>query len=511
MRRFLPGWLFAALVLSPIIGAQSTPSPGAPDSGSCERLTALTIPNITITSARNVPAGPFTPSAGGRGALNVQALCRVAIVATPTTDSRIAIEVWMPPADRWNRKFLGTDNGGFAGSIGFSQMASAVSSGYATVGTDTGHTGDQMEFGQGHPERIVDWAYRAVHIAAETAKLVIRTYYGRFPDRSYFSGCSTGGQQALSEAQRFPGDYDGVVAGDPGNNRLRLIFGFLWSWIAAHDDDGTPILAQPALTLLAKSSVEACDAQDGVRDGLIADPRQCRFDPAVLQCKGVESASCLTSRQVAAVKKIYDGATNPRTNERIYPGWARGSEQGWGTYITSPREPVRVGLFRYFVFHDPNWHWQTFDWDKDLAYVESQVPHLSAVSLDYRQFNARGGRVLMYTGLADPVVPPEDVTSYYEAVAKAAGGFVETQKFFRFFPVPGMGHCGGGSGPGTFDALGALEQWVEKGVAPSRIIASHSTAGRVDRTRPLCPFPAVARYKGTGSVDDEAHFVCAAR
>jgi feruloyl esterase len=285
----------------------------------CTRLTALTIPNVSVTSAQDVAAGPLAPDATGRGrgSTTVPAMCRVALVATPTADSHINIEVWLPARDAWNGRFLGTDNGGFSGAIGYAAMASAVTRGYATVGTDTGHAGDQMEFGQGHPERIVDWAYRAIHVAAETAKLVIRNLLRPFPDRSYFSGCSTGGQQALSEAQRFPADYDGIVAGDPGNNRLRLIFGFLWSWIAAHTEDGAPILTPAKLTLLARSSVEACDAADGVRDGLIADPRRCRFDPSVLTCNGADTDACLTPPQVAGVKKIYDGAVNPRTRERI--------------------------------------------------------------------------------------------------------------------------------------------------------------------------------------------------
>jgi feruloyl esterase len=232
------------------------------------------------------------------------------------------------------------------------------------------------------------------------------------------------------------------------------------------------------------------------------------MDPTVLACKGAENDSCLTPQQVEAVRKVYGGARHARTGEPLFPGWARGSEQGWRAYITEPREPVRVGLFRYFVFHDPAWDWRTFDWDKDVAYVESQVPYLSATSRDLSAFKNRGGKLIMYTGLADPVVPPEDTINYYEAVTKAVGSLAETQKFFRFFPAPGMGHCGSGAGPNTFDALGALEAWVEQGRAPSKLVASHSTAGRVDRTRPLCPYPQVAKYLGANSIDDEASFVC---
>jgi len=502
------GLLVAVGLATALVKASVPVQSGAP---TCAQLISLTLPDTTISSAEDVAAGPLTPSSGGRG-VDVPRFCRLSAIAAPTSDSRIAIEIWMPTPDKWNDKLLGTDNGGFSGAIGYAAMASAVSRGYAAAGTDTGHSGDQMEFGRAHPEKIVDWAYRAIHLTAEVAKLVVRDHYGRFPEHSYFSGCSTGGQQALSEVQRYPHDYDGVVAGDPGNNRLRLIFGFLWSWIATHTSDGAPLLTPAKLALLTKSAVAACDAHDGLRDGIIGDPRECHFDPAVLQCSdATDNDSCLTAPQVAAVKKVYDGAHNEKTGELLFRGWARGSEQGWPPYITAPREPVRIGLFRDFVFHDPGWDWRTFDWDKDVAYVEAQVPYLSAVSHDLRAFNARGGKIVMYTGLADPVVPPEDTIDYYEAVARASGGMRATQKFFRFFPVPGMAHCGGGVGPNTFDALGALEQWVEHGSAPARIVASHSTAGRVDLTRPLCPYPLVARYTGSGSTDDAANFSCVAR
>ncbi len=440
--------------------------------------------------------------------MTVPAFCRLAAVATPTSDSRIGIEVWIPAGEAWNGKLLGTANGGFSGAIAFAAMAAGLTRGYATVGTDTGHSGDELEFGRGHPEKIVDWAYRSVHVMTELAKLVVRDYRGRFPDRSYFEGCSTGGQQALSEAQRFPRDYDGIIAGDPGHNRTRLILGFLWSWIAVHTSDGRPVLPPATLSLLTKAAIAACDASDGLKDGLVDDPRSCRFDPSSLTCRGAQSESCLTEGQVVAVKKVYDGARNPRTGEQIFPGWARGSEQGWGTYILNPSEPMRIGFFRYFTFHDPKWDWRTFDWDRDVAFVDEQVPFLSATSRDLRAFKSNRGKLIMYTGWADPVVPPQDTVTYYEDVVKAMGGSRETQTFFRFFPVPGMGHCTGGPGPSSFDALSALERWSEHDVAPEQLIASHSSNGAVDRTRPLCAYPKVARYRGTGSVDAAASFAC---
>ncbi len=501
--------LALAIAAPAAITAARLASPRAAAVGSCTSLAAMAVPTVTITSAEEVPAGPLTLP-GLRGPLTVPAFCRVTAIAAPTSDSHITIEIWLPPAGDWNGKLLGTANGGFGGVIGYRAMASGLGRGYATVGTDTGHTGDQMTFGDGHPEKINDWAYRAVHVMTDLAKLVARSYFGRFPDYAYFDGCSTGGQQALSEAQRYPLDYDGVVAGDPGQNRIRLILGFLWSWIAMHTDDGQPVMPAAKLGVVADAAVAACDADDGVTDGVIGDPRSCRFDPAALLCRDADGPSCLTPAQVAAVNKVYDGAKNPRTGEQIYPGWVRGSERGWASYLLAPAEPARVDFLRLFTFHDPAWDWRTFDWDRDVTFVDRAIPDLSAMSVDLSAFKAAGGKLVMYTGWADPVVPPTDTVEYYEAVAEAMGGLDETQSFFRFFPVPGMGHCGGGTGTSTFDALGALEQWRERGVAPDALAGSRTGRGGVDRTRPICAYPTVARYLGTGSIDDASNFSCVA-
>ena len=446
----------------------------------CADLVHLTLPGITIEHAVDVTAGELTLP-GAQQPLHVRDFCRVEGLAAPTSDSQIHFEVWIPAADGWNRKLLGTGNGGFGGSISYGAMAGALARGYAVAGTDTGHTGDQMEFGQGHPEKIVDWAYRAVHVMTQAAKVVIRDLRGEFPVHSYFQGCSTGGQQALSEAQRYPDDYDGIVAGDPGNNRIRLIIGFLWSWMATHRANGEPLLSHPQLGRLTREAVARCDARDGRQDGLIADPAHCDFDPGVLACAaGPSDATCLTREQIEAVRKVYAGARNPRTGAQLFAGWARGSESGWGPYIVDPKEPVRLGLFRYFAFGDPAWDWRTFDWDRDVEFVEERVPYLSATSSDLAGFRSRGGKLLMYTGWADPVVPPQDIVSYYDDVLRTMGGLHRTREFFRFFGIPGMGHCGGGSGPGTIDVLSALEAWVEHGLPPERLVASEPVTGLRD-------------------------------
>ncbi|MEO8359262.1 MAG: tannase/feruloyl esterase family alpha/beta hydrolase [Vicinamibacteria bacterium] len=504
MRNREVGAVLAVLLGSSVASAQGqVDGPVAP----CAILTRVTIPNVTIGGAADLPAGSFAPS-GGRP-LTTDAFCRVEATASPSPDSSIRIEVWIPAGAAWNGKLLGVGNGGYSGSLSYPAMAAGLARGYAVVSTDTGHAGDQVEFANGHPERLVDWAYRAVHVMTDVAKVVIRAHRGRFPEHAYFHGCSTGGQQALSEAQRFPADYDGIVTGDPGHNRARLILGFLWSWNAMHAPDGQPILPAAKLPLLNEAAVAACDSHDGLTDGLIGDPAACLFDPSMLRCRGAENDRCLTEPQVEAVAKVYVGARNPRTGEQIFSGWARGSERGWGAYIVSPSEPVRLGILR-LLFSDPAWNPRSFDWDRDTRFVDETMPFLSANSADLKAFKGSGGKLVMYTGLADPVVPPQDTIRYYESVTTTMGGVAPTQSFFRFFPVPGMGHCSGGAGPSTFDALGALEAWVERAQPPDRITASHLTEGKIDATRPLCPYPTVSRYSGRGSASDGANYACVA-
>ncbi len=449
------------LVLPFLTGAFApAPSAGTP----CASLPSLTIPNVVIRAATAVPAGPLTLP-GAREAMTLPAFCRVEGIAKPTSDSDIRFEVWIPPADAWNGKFQGVGNGGYSGSIVYPAMAAALRRGYATASTDTGHIGDDLKFGEGHPEKVVDWAYRAIHVTAEVSKLIVRNHAGRFPDHSYFVGCSTGGHQALSEAQRFPDDYDGIVAGDPAYDRVHQTFSFLWLWMATHKD-GASLIPNAKLPMLTKAAVTACDAIDGIKDGVIDDPRRCSFDPATLACKGADDASCLTPPQLAAVKHMYAGLKNPRTGDEIFPGYSVGSEgfgetpnMSWRPYILDPKEPMRVGVLRSFLFNDPNWDWRTVDFDRDVAYADARIGFMSAVDQDLSAFRKKGGKLVMYTGWSDPVAAPLDVLKYYEGVMKTMG-VEKTKDFFRFFMAPGMGHCGGGPGPNTLDALAALEQWV---------------------------------------------------
>src|ERR1700730_664923 len=508
-------------------------TPAPVNAANCVQLFRLTLPALTLTASTNVAAGQFTlPGSSNR--LETPEFCRVVAVAKPTSDSVINFEVWIPSAEHWNHDFEGIGNGGYIGTIRYAELADALKRGFATAGTDTGHTGADLTFAAGHPEKIVDWGYRAIHTMTESAKLIIRDYSGAFPKHSFFMGCSTGGHQALSEAQRFPADYDGVVAGDPGNDRVHLNVGFLWAFAATHDANGNAILPTSKLPLINKAALAVCDAADGIKDGIISEPQECHFDPGVLLCKGEENDQCLTAAQVTAVKKIYAGPRNPRTGEQIIAGYSPGSEDpvgddwagGWKTYITDRKEPMRLDFWKYWVFNDPTWDWHTFDYDRNVAYADAKLAAVNASSPDLSAFRSRGGKILMYSGWADPTGPPMDAVNYYQRVEKVMGGQEETESFFRLFMVPGMAHCGGGPGPSIFggygpapvspqiridpehDVLSALVQWVEGGSAPDHIVAAHLTNDTIDRTRPVCPYPKVARWNGTGSSEDAKNFTC---
>lgn len=303
----------------------------------------------------------------------------------PVPDSEIRFEVCLPSPDAWNHKFVGTGNGGYSGALGYRDMETALERSYATAGSNTGHDGDDLKFAIGRPEKINDWAFRAVHVMTDAAKLIVRDYYGRFADHAYFTGCSTGGHQALSEAQRYPADYDGVVAGDPGNNRTRLNIGFLWSWVAANQRAETQ-LPLSKLPMIHRAVIVACDPLDGLKDGLISDPRGCKFDPGALLCRNEDEANCLTRPQREAVRKIYSGARNPRTGEQVFAGWVRGIESGRGAYFVGKSEPARLDFWRYWIFGDPAWDPRSFDFDRDVQFAESTLPQVSANDPDLAAF-----------------------------------------------------------------------------------------------------------------------------
>ena len=492
---------------------------------SCDRLIDLDLPDTSITHAESAPAGGFTPP-GGSAALDAPAFCRVAGVIAPA----INFEVWLPETG-WNGKFQGIGNGGMAGSIYFDRMATALRRGYATAATDTGHVASSpggvfdATWAFERPDLIEDFGHRALHLTTVNAKAITAAHYGRPPDYSYYVGCSKGGQQGLMEAQRYPQDYDGLIAGNPAHDWTSFYAAaHLWYSQATLADPDSYIPADK-LPLLGDAVNAACDALDGIEDGVLDDPRACDFDPAQLTCAaGQDPATCFTPKQVEAVRAIWTGTTNA-AGERVYPGLVPGGEAtrgGWDRWV-SGEEPftslhwlAAEGFFRNLVFDDLEWDFRSFDYDEDLAFALEKVgAALDAVDPDLRPLRDLGGKLLVYHGWSDADISPLGSIDYYEDAVSVVGdgrdretALADTREFFRLFMAPGMGHCAGGPGPNRFDALAALEQWVEEGQAPDRIVASRLTGGVVDRTRPLCPYPESARWNGTGSTDDAANFVC---
>ena len=478
----------------------------------CEDLAKLSLPNTTISRAEVVPAGDFkmpNAPAAAPPLHNLPSFCRVAADITPVADSDIKIEVWLPVSG-WNGKFQAVGNGGWAGAISYGPLAEALQSGYATASTDTGHDGNGSDaaFALGHPEKITDFAWRAVHEMTLKAKAIIAAFYDKQPTRSYWNGCSTGGKQGLKEAQKFPDDYDGIVAGAPANYWTHLMAGDVWIGQATHSDPAAYI--PPAkYPLIHQAVIAACDAADGLKDGLIDDPRACHFDPGVLACKEGQQDDCLTAPQIEAARKIYAGAKNPRTGDQVFPGLEPGSEQQWSVFAGSPEPPIVASYFKYVLFKDPAWDFRKLDLDKDVALADKFDNGLiAATDPNLKAFVAHGGKLILWHGWADGLIAPRNSINYFESVRKAMGA--KTEDSVRLFMAPGMFHCNGGDGPNRFDAVAAVDDWVEHGKAPERIVASHRKSGQVDRTRPLCRYPQVAVYSGSGSIDDEANFSCSA-
>jgi tannase/feruloyl esterase len=470
---------------------------------SCGGLASLALPGATITLVREVGAAaePFKAP---------RSFCRVAATLKPSSDSDIAIELWMPTAN-WNGKLLAVGNGAFNGTIAYGAMAAALGRGYAAASTDTGHVGGSASFALGHPEKVIDFGWRAVHEMTVISKRIIAEYYGAGPRLSYWSGCSAGGRQGMKEAQRFPADFDGIVAGAPGLDWTGRAAKAVSVAQALQKDEAARL--SPAKTTMVHAAVlAACDALDGVKDGVIDDPKRCAFDPVALQCTGADEATCLTAAQVRTVRMLYSPHVNPRTHREV-AGLQPGSELGWtGMGWSASARATGLDQFRFLVFKDATWDIDKFDLESDLVRAdEADHDTINALDPNLRPFIERGGRLIQYHGWSDPQISPGNSVQYYQRVVDALGGAGKVDASYRLFMAPGMAHCGGGDGPNTFDMVGALEQWVELGKAPDRVIASHAANGVVDRTRPLCPYPQVAAYKGSGPTDDAANFVCRVR
>ncbi len=547
-----------ALALSGFAMFAGTPALASP----CTNLqSSLALEHTTITSAADITTGTFTPP-GSAPITGLPPFCRVTATITPTSDSQIKIEVWLPET-RWNGRFLGTGGGGFQGVITYSELANGIIAGFASANTDLGtgvnncnplfcgsdgNHGNVLatDFGDpaapstglfGHPERIEDFGYRAIHLMTVRGKEITSAFFSQHAQKSYFAGCSTGGQNALMEAQRFPNDYDGILAGAAAFNRTHLHIAGLGSWQNTHANASRFI--QPGqMTLINKAVLAQCVGQDGgaKTDQFLTDPRDCHFDPKVLQCSGGNvPPACLTPDQVTTMRNYYAGTIDHVNGDIINPGYERGNETdnilALGLeFAENLPEPAFDGLFYWvygaaFGIPTSPVNFANFDFHKDVDTVDDQLAQvLNATSTDLSEFREHGGKLIMYHGWADPLIPSQSSINYFNALVRADGdhpmparfgdddpSLKRTQSYARLFMVPGMFHCSGGPGPNVFDALTPLVTWVETGAAPQTITATkfvNDTPPAVEMTRPLCVYPKVAKYNGNGSTGIAANFTC---
>jgi hypothetical protein len=502
---------------------------------SCSDLANLALPNTTITTAQSVTGGSFTPPGSTTPITGLPDFCRVAAYSAPTSDSHIQFEVWIPES-HWNDKYLQAGCGGFCGSISYSSMAGALMRGYAAAATDDGHeaSGIDASWAVGHPQKVVDFAYRSLKVTTDNAKAIITAYESGAPTRSYFDGCSDGGREALMEAQRYPGDFDGIIAGSPANAWTQLFTGFVWNELALTKTPDSA-LTQSDLDVLSNAVLAKCAGHDGglASDQFLNNPPACKFNPESVKCKDGASSSCLSQAKVTAVKKIYSGPP------AIFPGYraGEGSENvasNWPAWLTDAGDPTKGlqelfgnSFFADIVFPNTGWTPTSTSINQDIRAANATASVINSDDPDLRDFVGHGGKLIQYVGWADTAISPQNDINYYESVEHVLGGPAKTGKSYRLFMVPGMSHCAGGSGANAFgnsfrngpdpadpsdDVVSALDQWVELGVAPDRIIAtkyvSDNPANGIAFQRPLCPYPEIAQYAG-GDPTLPNNWVCA--
>jgi Tannase and feruloyl esterase len=494
---------------------------------SCSAIKDLKLPDTTIDTAERVTSGDLDVPGMDKPLHELPVFCRVTGVLRPTTDSEIRFEVWMPEND-WNNRFLGVGNGGFAGSIGYQGLAGNLKRGFATAGSDAGHQaqGEDASWAFDHPEKIKDFGWRAVHLTAERAKDVVKAYYGKPATRAYFDSCSDGGREALMEAQRFPEDYDGILAGAPANNWTRLLTSGV-DVTQKSEGDPRAYISSLKLPAIQRAALAACDKLDDVKDGIINDPAKCHFDPSVLLCKGADSLDCLTQPQVDSLEAFYAGGVDSY-GKSIFPGYVMGDESAWREWVLGAGPGAGYGVqyvqnyFRYMVTGDAKWSLLQADVDASLAAaIKETSTALDSTNPDLSPFSARGGKLIMYHGWDDPAISPWNSIAYYQSVQKTMSP-EKTDSFMRLYMAPGVEHCVGGPGPSSFGQMGlatavgpkygifdVLVDWVEKGVPAADVIATKYTPdNKVLMARPLCPYPAVAKYKGAGDTNDASNFAC---
>ena len=519
MNRYVTSLSVVAIIVTALIGLnrQSIGAAAAEPACTVEALQRLAPAGTTVTAAMPIEAAAKLPR-----------YCQVdGFVATP--GNTVNFRLGLPAA--WNRKFYFSGIGGFAGAFG--ALDPGLERGYASASTDTGHQSSartEAAWALNNDAKRIDYAYRGTHVTAAAAKSVSEAYYGAASAHAYFNGCSNGGRQALLEAQRYPEDFDGIIAGDPSFGTLGQIRRTLQYQVLLSSVDH--YLPAAKVALLSKSVVTSCDARDGLEDGLITDPRACNFRPETLKCSGADGPNCLTAGQVETVQTIYRDMRAP--DSRTLPGYPVGHEDGstgWQAWITGAADPsprsdgslafgeispagykYQDGYLRYLAFeaHNALFDWRTFTFARDWNKLQALAPNYSPTDPNLTKLQQRGGKLILYHGWSDPAISAYGTISYYGRVMEALGR-EKANDTVRLFMAPGMHHCqGNGPGPNTFDTLTALEQWVERGAAPTRLVASHSTNSVVDRTRPLCAYPQVARYSGSGDINAADNFRCEA-
>jgi hypothetical protein len=484
----------------------------------CSDLAAMALPQGTITRAELVapgafqsPAPPMGPPGAQRGNpfASMPGFCRVAATLTPTPDSDIKIELWMP-AENWNGKFIGVGNGVWAGQISYFAMIEPVSRSYAVASTDTGHVGSGMDanFAAGHRERLIDFGYRAVHEMTVNAKEILAAYYGARARLAIWTSCSTGGRQGLMSAYRYPEDYDVISAMAPANPMTDLMVQTLWTGYAPLRTPESRLSPQK-LAAVHQAYVRACDLGDGLEDQIVSDPVSCAFDPASAQCEGGDAPDCLTPAQVETMRAIYMGPPDEAARARGLGGFPPGSELQLAALVMAPEPfPVATSYMRVIVFEDLNWDFRSFDYAADSVRARAAGSDILDAPPDgLAPFFARGGKLLLSHGWADGLIPAGFTLAFHERLLQAEG---TNRDAVRLFMAPGMAHCGGGLAPSNVDLISVAERWAETGAAPERIIASGapSSPEAPQQTRPWCAFPLVPRYDGAGDPNDEASFAC---
>ncbi|QUD90226.1 tannase/feruloyl esterase family alpha/beta hydrolase [Phenylobacterium montanum] len=491
----------------------------------CAQMAGQALPQGKVTAATLVPAGGFKPAAlpeappgvAATGFANLPAFCRIEATLKPSPDSDIKVEVWMP-ASGWNGKFVGIGNGGWAGSISYFQLGEPLSRGYAVAATDTGHVGNALtgDWAAGHPEKLIDFGYRAVHDMTVAAKAAVSDFYGSGPRMSLWNSCSTGGRQGLMEAFRFPEDYDAISAMAPANPMTGLMTQSLWTGYQAVRSPGAK-LTLAKLAVAHKAYIAKCDDKDGLKDGIASNPQACKFDPAVVQCKAGDAADCLTAEQVQTLRAVYGGVRDPKTGKRLLSGWPAGSELELSALMSGPEPfPIATSYMRALVFgSEKGWDFRSFDYGTDSARARDYGAKI--LDVDPRglgPFFARGGKLLLSHGWTDGLIPANNTVAFYGTLSKSITA-KQTQTQLRLFMIPGMNHCSGGEGPSSIDTLAAIDQWASSSKAPDRLIAARLPGPlgapepkQPPMTRPLCAYPATDRYKGVGPADQADSFVC---